>query len=258
MAAGICLSVLFTVVSFAFCDTSATTVPVRGWAQTYATDGRFRNHRISILERNQTILTDAEGAFSIPHATVGEQLTLRLESRAYITTTTPTITVPEGGLFDPHVQPTLQVPSVIVYDLFKAVIPRPLDYNCCCQFVVTVAALNHTLHDDPQGEPNATVTISPPLPTPAPGEDADKYTPFYMGYRDGATDPFVRGLKTTSLDGGVLFPNVPVSQEPYIVSAVKQGRTFSRVKMWCRAAGDFVNGSPPEGPRVVAMQTPRV
>src|SRR5262245_44494309 len=34
-----------------------------------------------------------------------------------------------------------------------------------CQVVVTVAAYNKTLADDPQGEPNATVSIDPPVGT---------------------------------------------------------------------------------------------
>jgi hypothetical protein len=37
---------------------------------------------------------------------------------------------------------------------------------------------------------------------------------------DNLTDPFTRGLNSTSWDGGVVWFNVPVAPEPYIVRAV--------------------------------------
>lgn len=68
-----------------------------------------------------------------------------------------------------------------------------------CQMVVTVTAKGKTWHDDPQGEQNATVSISPSYGG----------KPYYFGYLDGWTNPFERHLTSTSLDGGVIFLDVP-------------------------------------------------
>ena len=69
-----------------------------------------------------------------------------------------------------------------------------------------MAAKGKTTHNDPQGEPNATVTLEPP-----------QGNPFYFGYLDGITDPFAKGLTSTSLDGGVIFFNVETRYHLHIL-----------------------------------------
>ena len=51
-------------------------------------------------------------------------------------------------------------------------------------------------------------------------------------------------LKQTSLDGGVLFVNVPPGD--YVLRAFKEGTAFPEVRVRCDA-GMFVNASPPKG-----------
>jgi hypothetical protein len=48
------------------------------------------------------------------------------------------------------------------------------------------------------------------------------------------TNPFSRGLNSTSFDGGVIFFNVPPRLEPYTIVATKKGLVFSNASVWCQ------------------------
>ena len=98
------------------------------------------------------------------------------------------------------------------------------------------------MNDDPQGEVGATVTIN--------GRRVDK--PFYFDiFKSGPlkdkTNPFVKGLTSTSEDGGLLIFNLPPQGKPYIISAEKPGVMFTQAQFVCRK-GMFINLSPPLGP----------
>ena len=51
----------------------------------------------------------------------------------------------------------------------------------------------------------------------------------------------------TSVDGGVMFLNVPVREEPYTIRSFKSGYSFEPVRFVCRDRA-FINISPPQGP----------
>jgi len=79
------------------------------------------------------------------------------------------------------------------------------------------------------------VAIDPP----AAGIDG----PIYFAYESGTIFPS-RDQVLTSLDGGVIFANVPVGE--YTLIATKAGTSFSSPVIRCRA-GVLVNAAPPNG-----------
>jgi len=215
-------------------------VLVTGRTRDYLTGEPITGAAITVLEKPDIkLLTDENGRFSFEEK-VGNQVTLYLEKTLYHPTQTATIIVPPGGNVGPLEEITLQVPSILVFYLFELILPSSPDPDKC-HLVVTVTGYNKTLNSHPQGEPNATVTIDPPIAH----EGA-----FYFGYWRGITDPFIRDLNETSLDGGVLYFNAEPSNQLYTISAHKPGVHFSNSTMQCRK-GIFVNGSPPWGPRVI-------
>ena len=89
---------------------------------------------------------------------------------------------------------------------------------------------------DALGVEDAAASIDPPLP-------ADSKA-IYFGYAGGGNiypDP---DRASTSIDGGVIFSNVPVGE--YTITATKTGLQFSAPKIRCRA-GVLVNVAPPNG-----------
>lgn len=106
-----------------------------------------------------------------------------------------------------------------------------------------------TLKDSPQGEPNATVRLVPDVAV----------KPFYFGVTaNNDTNPFARGLTATSLDGGVLWANIPASavNTTFQVIAEKPGRVFRNTELFCVPGKRvLVNGAPPYGPIVVQEET---
>jgi len=84
------------------------------------------------------------------------------------------------------------------------------------------------------GEPDVVVTIEPDVPT----------DPIYFEYADESLiypDP---DLMATTIDGGVVIPNVPPGE--YRLTAIKEGMAFTPVDIRCRA-GTLVNAAPPHG-----------
>ena len=106
-----------------------------------------------------------------------------------------------------------------------------------CQISTTISRTGTEPYGgDALGVEDAVASIDPPLP-------ADSKV-IYFGYAGGGNiypDPD-RG--STSIDGGVIFSNVPVGE--YTITATKPGLQFSSPKIRCRA-GVLVNAAPPNG-----------
>ena len=114
--------------------------------------------------------------------------------------------------------------------------------------VTTVTDYHKTLNDLPQGIEGATVKLSPSTNT----------VPFYFNVVTGnifhgKTNPFTKGLTSTSLDGGVIFFNLMPQPFLYEITAEKPGVTFSKAYFICRK-GAFINLSPPNGPSVITAR----
>ena len=176
------------------------------------------------------------------HLPVGSNVTLTLHKfPGFVATTGATMTVPPGGMVTNGTEYVLQVPPVLVYDLFVSVTPGHKDKSKC-QFVVTVCGPNRTWWSFPQGIPGVSVTMDPPL----------HKTIFYFGTwgkLSNDTNPLPNGRNVTSWDGGVLIEDVPVAPgRPYVITATKPGYAFTRTVMSCTAPGQFVNGGPGQGP----------
>jgi len=87
------------------------------------------------------------------------------------------------------------------------------------------------------GEPGATAAIAPALPDDAVG-------PVYFDYLSESLILPAPDLSATTIDGGVLWGNVPPGE--YVISAEKEGTSFTAPVIRCRA-GTLVNASPPYG-----------
>ena len=172
------------------------------------------------------------------------QITLLFEKWGYQTTQSGTAIVPPDGLAGPFDNITFQVPSIETYYLLANIIGATIDENSC-HVTTTITAYHKILDDIPQGEADATVTISP----------STNQIPFYFdiyksGPLKGKTNPFTHGLTKTSEDGGVAFFNLTPSEQPYILSAEKNGVKFTEASFICRK-GAFINISPPRGPMAI-------
>jgi hypothetical protein len=132
-----------------------------------------------------------------------------------------------------------QVPTDGVFRLLASVIQLEPD-PALCQIATTVSALGGPPYGGPGvGEPDATVAIDPPLPA--------ENGPIYFAYISDSTILPDRSLTKTTIDGGVLFVNVPPGD--YTLTASKPGTSFTTVKLRC-GAGDLVNAAPPRGLQV--------
>jgi hypothetical protein len=218
-----------------------TTAPVSGFAKSFVLGKKIANATITILENGHKLYTDKNGNFGPFQYPVGQPITLQFKKWGYQTTQSGTITVPPEGLTSPYDNITFQVPSIVTYHFLAKVIGAPIDDNSC-HVTTTITAYHKTLDDDPQGIADAVVTIKPAI----------NVKPFYFdifktGVLKEKTNPFTRGLKKTSKDGGVAFFNLQPSNKPYTISAVKEGKHFSEAKFICKK-GAFINISPPNGP----------
>jgi len=234
-------------------NAGAQPVNVRGHAFIFGLLGEMlEGATYAVLERPDLgqMTTGAGGAFGFG-AQVGDNVTIVMSKDEYRTTQTSTMRVLPGPTYAGTTELTVQIPSTVMWEFMKLIVEKESGVSMdssACQVVVTVCAANKTMENVPQGEPNTTVAIHPPMP-------AGSAPPFYFGaFKEGLlknlTDPFAKGLTSTSFDGGVVFLNVPASDEPYVITAYKEGIVdFSYTVIQC-TAGSFVNGSPPWGPEV--------
>lgn len=219
------------------------TAPVSGFARSFLSWAPLQDATITILEKGTQLKTDSNGLFGPFQWPVGEPLTLVLEKEGYQTTQTATITVPPEGLNEPFHNISFQVPSDFAVSLFTYAMGVSVDKNACT-IAATITAFNKTMLDVPQGEADAKAVLSP----------SSEVKPFYFGIFESGlfkhkTNPFNRNLTETSMDGGVIYINIPPRDEPYTLTAVKEGVCFNQVTFFARR-GVFVNLSPPLGPTV--------
>lgn len=220
------------------------TAPVSGFAKSFLMGTRLANATITVLETGQKFTTDNTGHFGPFEYPVGKSITLQFEKWGFKTTQSDTVIVPRNGLNGPYDNITFQVPSTISYYLLAKIIGATIDENSC-HLASTITAYHKTLHDIPQGIADAVVTLSP----------STSEQPFYFGiYESGLlkdkTNPFKHDLTKTSEDGGVAFFNLPPRDQPYVISAEKDGVVFSKATFLCKK-GAFINISPPRGPMVL-------
>lgn len=237
---------LSIVTSFAAIAQSESTAnaSVAGFAMAFLYDTGIADGTITILETGQQLKTDKKGHFGPILYPVGKPITLLFEKFGYKTTQSATIIVPEKGLQGPYDNITLQVPSFSIFFIMSKIIGAKIDDESC-HVASTITAHHKTLHDLPQGESNAKVTLLPKV----------NAAPFYFGiFKAGPlknkTSPFSKDLTETSEDGGVAFFNLPPREELYTLSAEKSGVTFTESRFRCRK-GAFINLSPPYGPMVM-------
>ncbi|VVC76949.1 hypothetical protein AQUSIP_22760 [Aquicella siphonis] len=235
----ICAVVLSTLSSPA--SAAEEFAPVSGFARSFILGTELSDATITVLESGLKLKTDSHGRFGPFLYPVGKPITLLFEKWGYKTTQSGTFIVPRDGLTGPHDNITFQIPSIETYYLLSTIIGVDFDKNSC-HVVTTVMAYGKTLDDPEQGEPGAKITLTPSV----------NVTPFYFdifeeGPLKGKTNPFTKGLTLTTRDGGVGFYNLPPREEPYTLSAEKNGVMFTQARFICRK-DVFINISPPGGP----------
>lgn len=223
------------------------TALVSGFARSFISGQPIAGATITVVENNQLkFQTDSSGKFGPFEWPVGEPITLVFEKpgsfwTGYKTTQTATLIVPTEGINNENFLKNIsfQVASNMAYK-FLAFAMGETENPEACQIAATVTPPNTTMDDIPQGIEGVTVSLSPKV---------DVKT-FYFGIFPivHKTNPFIRTLKETSLDGGVAFLNVPPGN--YTMEARKDNIPFSKVSIKARK-GMIVNASPPQGPTML-------
>jgi hypothetical protein len=204
--------------------------------------------RISVLgEPRAVAVTNRFGRATLERE-VGEELTLVLQKEGVAPTQAASVEVSPVGLSGPDREITFQAVPNWFLGLAKRWL-RVATGEGRHHVVATVTAAGKTLDDLVQGEAGATVALF------AEGREVE-VVPIYLGIVPvlHVTD-FVRArwrpLVATSADGGVIFPNVEPGS--YSMRVTHPTRTFSECKFVVRDdSPEFVNASPPLGPRVIA------
>jgi hypothetical protein len=185
---------------------------------------------VSVTESpDVTATVAADGTFTIA-APSGGPATFSLRQDGFFPNQSATLAITADGIAMLGFQaPTND--TVDTLSTFVRVTPDPTR----CQISTTVSrAGTEPYGGDALGVEGVIVTIDPPL--------AASSGPIYFAY---AAVPFPdRSLTATTIDGGVVFTNVPVGD--YTLSASKNGTSFSTVDVRCRA-GVLVNAAPPHG-----------
>lgn len=220
---------------------AAEKAPVSGFARSFLLGMKLANADITVLETGQKLKTDSLGHFGPFQYPIGKKLTLEFSKWGYKSTQSATVTVPRDGLESPYDNITFQIPSIESYYLLSAIVGAKIDKNSC-HLTATVTGYHKTMDEVPQGEEGVTVSLIPET----------HEIPFYFGiYTSGPlknkTNPFAKGLRKTSEDGGVAYFNLPPSDKPYTLVAHKNGMSFTNASFLCQK-GKFINISPPRGP----------
>lgn len=180
-------------------------------------------------ELTTTVAADGTFALDVPS---GDEVSLVLRKADFHPNQTATFLLGAGGLD----QVGLQVPTEGIFDLMASFVKIEPDPERC-QIATTVSRKGTEPYGGAGlGEPGVIVTIAPPLPKEA--------GPVYFEYVNTGViipDPT---LTATTLDGGVIYTNVPPGE--YVLTATKPGKQFSTAKIRCRK-GMLVNAAPPRG-----------
>lgn len=191
--------------------------------------GRIAGGMVTILEYpGLSSTTDEDGFFSFSGLPSGTAVTFEMTHPDYEPIQTGTFMLGNTDL----TRVSFQAPDHFFYGVFAGLLmvePEPDK----CQIASTVTRVGLSLYDGvAHGEPGATVSIDPPLPS--------ELGPVYFNEQ---TIP-IYSLTETSDDGGIIYVNVPPGD--YVVTAHKENMRFSQIYLKCRA-GYLVNASPPKG-----------
>ncbi len=172
--------------------------------------------------------SDGSFAFDVPS---GGPTTFSIAKDGFHAGQSATIDVGSGGI----AMLGFQTPTNAAFDSL-GVIARVTPDPAACQIATTVSRSGTAPYGgDGLGAEGAVVTIEPPLPATS--------GPIYFAYDNGTIFPD-RSLAATTMDGGVIFANVPVGD--YTLTATKADAQFSPVNIRCRP-GVLVNAAPPNG-----------
>ncbi len=191
---------------------------------------RIEGATVSVVERPEiSVVTGADAHFKIDGLDEGSELTLLVEHPDLYPSRSSTITLgPKGA--------TAFSLQVVPKNLFKAIetlVPEPVEMEDHCAIASTVARFGGSLYVRlRQGMPGVEVALSPAVPAES--------GPLYFT-EDVLPDP---AQPSTSIDGGILFYNVPLGD--YALSASRDGAVFNTVQFKCEA-GLVINGGPPIG-----------
>jgi hypothetical protein len=175
-----------------------------------------------------TVAADGTFTFDVPS---GGPATFTMQQQGFHLNQTGTIDIGADGV----AMLGFQAPTDMTFDTLATALDVTPDPTRC-QIATTVSRAGTAPYGgDGLGETDSVVSIDPALPA--------KQGPIYFGYTNGVIYPDTT-LKATSLDGGVVFTNVPVGD--YTLTATKAGVNFSTVDIRCRA-GVLVNAAPPNG-----------
>lgn len=194
--------------------------------------GGFAGATVTVAELPAlTTTVDAHDTFRIEVPSGGEY-SFQVTHPGFYRTQTATLPVGAAGLE----KLGFQVITDELFHLLASLLGLTPD-PARCQVATTVSAVGTEPYGGSGlGVPDATVTIEPALPPEA--------GPIYFRYISPSIITPDPSLTLTTIDGGVLFLNVPAGE--YILSAHKEGTTFTSVKLTCRP-GLLVNAAPPWG-----------
>ncbi|MCB9760134.1 MAG: hypothetical protein H6739_09900 [Alphaproteobacteria bacterium] len=209
--------------------------PVSGRAFVFGPSGNLslEGAAVFVVEAPEYATTaEADGTFAL-EVPSGRPLSFRVEQEGFTAIQSGTLPVgPEGVT-----QLGFQVPITGTTEMMAYASDIHLDEDRC-QIATTISSASSPPYGGSGvGEPGATAILEP-----FPSEDAEG--PIYFDFiNDGFVLPDPT-LTETTIDGGVLFGNVP--QGEYTLRATHPTVRFTEVTIRCRA-GVVVNASPPHG-----------
>jgi hypothetical protein len=220
-------------------ETAPVVAHLRGTAYTFNTPDPIAGATVKVHELpDVATVTAADGSYEI-EVPLGATVTPYIEAEGHHSITVQTFVADDehdGAEIDGV---NFQTPSDAVYDGLKALVSGftgrdPFEGGCVIVTTVGDARMAGMTFDEfiefhPHGVEGATVQIDP----------ADA-TPIYFN-EDVLPDV---EQQTTSIDGGVLWPNVPPGD--YTLSASKPGTEFVEVQVRCED-GWVVNANPVHG-----------
>ena len=209
---------------------TVTTASVTGNVFVFPFGENLPDAEITILEvPGRSCITDEDGGFRFEGLQRESDVTFVMNHPLHPRAQTATLTLGSEDLEEV----TFQVPGFLIYNFLAFVLKEEPEEDRC-QIVSTVTEKGKSLYNawPRHGVEGATVHISPELPgSRGPVYFNDLVLP----------DP---SRTETSVDGGVIFVNVPPGD--YQLTATKEGHSFSAARIKC-TPGTLVNASPPWG-----------